>query len=240
MHDSAYGKYGDWKGWSERKFGQYEPEVARYYEMEMSLAGLFPLANRSILEIGFGNGEFAQWATQLGAKYAGTEILEELVEAGVAAGFRMYSGACPLDQIAGINSLDGVVAFDVFEHLDLNELHQALSQIYFCLMPGGLIVGRVPSGDSPFARAIQYGDITHKTALGSSAIRQIATRCGYEVLQTRSPVYPIRSQGLVTSMRRAMVVLARGIVFPILRTVFLGNSNAVLTPNMIFVLRKPT
>lgn len=239
MSDSAYGRYGDWKGWSERKFGQCDSTAARYFAAEMSAAGLWPLSDRRLLEIGFGNGEFAQWSSQQGAVYSGTEMLDELVSAGCAAGYRMYSSECNLAQVLGADFLDGVVAFDVFEHLDLNELHQSLRDMATCLKPGGLIVGRVPSGDSPFARAIQFGDITHKTILGSSAIRQIAARCGFDVLQVREPAFPISGQGLIPLLRRGVVKIARAIVFPVLRSIFLGNAQAVLTPNMVFVLRKP-
>lgn len=239
MSEPSYSYYGEWKGWSKQKFGQCDTASARYFAAEMSSAGLWPISGRRLLEIGFGNGEFAQWSSQQGALYSGTEMLDELVSAGCAAGYRMYPSKSDLAQVLGSNFLDGVVAFDVFEHLDLDELHHSLRCMNAYLKPGGLIVGRVPSGDSPFARAIQHGDLTHKTILGSSAIRQISVRCGFEVLQVREPAFPISGQGFTSFLRRGVVKLARSIAFPLLRSIFLGNAQAVLTPNMVFVLRKP-
>lgn len=239
MNDSAYGKYGDWKGWTERGFGQCDSSTARYFVAELLSAGLWPLPGRRLLELGFGNGEFAHWSTEQGALYCGIEKLDELVSAGHAAGYRVFSSESDLEDHLGASSLDGIVAFDVFEHLDVNQLHQTLGELNTYLRPGGLIVGRVPSGDSPFARAIQYGDITHKSVLGSSAIHQVAARCGLEVLQVREPAFPIGRQGLMPLLRRGAVKVARAVAFPVLRSIFLGNSRAVLTPNMVFVLRKP-
>lgn len=236
---SAYRTYGEWKGWNERKFGELVPEAAGYFAAEMALAGLWPLANRSVLEIGFGNGEFARWASSQGARYCGTERIGERVAAARAAGFSAYPDGQPLTEIVGANPVDAVVAFDVFEHLELSELKQLLNQVGACLRPGGLMIARVPSGDSPFARAIQYGDVTHKTVLGSSAVRQIATHCGLEVVQVREPAFPIRGQGLGSCLRRALVKSVRAMAFPVLRSLFLANDQAVLTPNMVFVLRRP-
>lgn len=240
MSKPGFGEYRDWKGWSKKEFGQCDVVSARYFALEMSSAGLSPLGGLRLLEIGFGNGEFAQWSSQQGVQYVGTEMLNSLVSAGNAAGFRMYSSDCNLVEVLGADCLDGVVAFDVFEHLELADLHQTLRNLGICLKPGGRIFGRVPSGDSPFARAIQYGDVTHKMVFGSSSVRQIAMASGLEVLQIREPAFPVLGLGLRTALRRGLVRLARSMLFPMLRTVFVGDSRAVLTPNMVFVLRKPT
>lgn len=239
MSDSGYGGYGEWKGWSGGTFGVCDAATARYFAVEVAMAGVEPVAGRRVHEIGFGNGEFARWCIEAGVTYSGTERLDELVAAGVALGFDVHSEARRLQALCGVNSLDAVVAFDVFEHLDVGDWHEVLAQCLACLRPGGVVLGRIPSGDSPFSRAIQYGDITHKVVIGSSAVRQIAGRCGFEVLQVREPAFPLRGRGIVSVLRRAMVAAARAAVFPILRTVFLGNRQAVLTPNMVFVLRKP-
>ncbi len=242
MSDAGYGGYGDygaWKGWSGREFGQCGPELARYFLAELRSAGLWPIAGLSLLEVGFGNGEFAQWATSHGAKYLGIERLSELVSAGRAAGYCVHASDCELARTVGVNSLDGVVAFDVFEHLDLSELQRLMSDLWQCLRPGGLLVGRVPSGDSPFARAIQHGDITHRLILGNSALRQIAASCGFQVLRVGEPAFPLRGQSLKSTLKRGLVRIVRASVFPFLRWVFLANEQAVLTPNMLFVMRKP-
>lgn len=239
MSNSIYGKYGDWKGWTGRGFGQCDSSTARYFAAEMPLAGLWPLSGRRLLELGFGNGEFAQWSCEQGAMYFGIERLDDLVSAGQGAGYQVCSSDSEFERLLGPNSLDAVVAFDVFEHLDVIELQQRLIELSKYLKVGGLIIGRVPSGDSPFSRAIQHGDITHKSIIGSSAICQIAASCELEVVQIREPAFPVVGQGLKSFLRRGLVSMARALTFPAIRLIFLGNARAVLTPNMVFVLRKP-
>lgn len=240
MSGGDYSGYRDWKGWSDLRFGQPDLAADVYFAAELHRAGLGPLHCANLLEIGAGNGTFAQWSVDQGASYQGTEMVPELVAAGCKAGFRMFSGECNLREKIEADSIDAAVAFDVFEHLSLEELQALLGQLISCLKPGGRIVGRVPSGDSPFARGIQHGDVTHKTVLGSSAVRQIAMACGLEVLQIREPAFPVFGLGLRAALRRGLVRVARALAFPVLRSVFMGDGQAVLTPNMVFVLRKPS
>ena len=50
----------------------------------------------------------------------------------------------------------------------------------------------LPSGDSPFARSIQYSDVTHKTVIGTGIVRpQLAQHTGFGILQIRAPVLPV-------------------------------------------------
>lgn len=239
MSGGSYSGYAEWKGWSGRRFGQLDRIANAYFTAEVHRAGLGPMHRLRVLEIGAGNGDFAQWSAGRGASYVGTEMVPELVAAGCEAGFHILSGECNLLDEIEASSIDAAVAFDVFEHLSLDELQALLGQLKSCLKPGGRVLCRVPSGDSPFARSIQYGDITHKTVYGSSAVRQIALVSGLEVLQIREPVFPVLGLGLRAALRRGLVRLARSLVLPMLRIAFIGDAQAVLTPNMVFVLRKP-
>lgn len=238
MASSSLG-YRDWKGWSSRTFGIVDSVTSLYFAEELRQSGFDTIRGLNVCEIGFGNGAFAGWARQRGADYCGTEAIPELVAEGVSAGYAVFDATAPLASIAANDSLDLVIAFDVFEHLDHPDLKRLFESLRPVLRRGGRLVARVPSGDSPFGRAIQHGDLTHRTVLGSSAVRQLAHEAGFEVVSVREPAFPLRGLGLRVFLRRLGVVAARRLLFPIITHAFMGGGQPVLTTNLVFVLVKP-
>ena len=101
------------------------------------------------------------------------------------------------------------------------------------------MIGRVPSGNSSFSLSIQNGDMTHKSSLGSSMIRQLAMAIGFEVEVIRSPSLPIMGLGIKTLFRRSIIRVVRKFSYLFLINIFMGVGKYVLTPNLLFVLRKP-
>ena len=88
MMDAVAGsdEYREWKSWDADRFGDLKPESRRYLELELRLSGIQLSSDNSVLEIGFGNGDFASFCRDLGCAYSGTEIDPELVERAKAAG----------------------------------------------------------------------------------------------------------------------------------------------------------
>lgn len=209
-----------------------------YFAAEFRAAGLTDLSGLHVLEVGFGNGAFAGWASRAGAKYAGTEVIPELVTKGRNAGFAVYDAFSSIDSPIAEGSIDIVVALDVFEHLDRHELIEMLRSLRGLLRSGGMVIARVPSGDSPFSRSIQHGDLTHRTVLGSSAVRQLALESGLDVVSIRQPAFPLRGLGSRVLIRRLLVVAARSVIYPIVTHALMGGGDPVLTPNLVFVLKR--
>lgn len=239
VKSSDYREYDNWKGWSPRDFGKCDPALAHYYCFELMQSGVKLAAGKLVFELGFGNGSFAGWAKGQGASYIGTETIVSLVDAGRARGFEVYLDEDTLHALPAPGALDFAVAFDVFEHLTLVEMREILGRFHVCLRPGGKVIGRVPSGDSPFARAIQHGDLTHRLTLGSSAVRQLAAEAGFDVYSIREPAFPLRGAGILSFLRRSAERAVRAGVYPIVAKLFMGGGTPVLTPNLLFVLIKP-
>lgn len=238
MTSGPYDGYQSWKGWAFEDFGAEDPVCSVYFAKELARCGHPSLAGSRVLELGFGNGAFATWSKSQGACYSGIEAIPELVKVAREVGFEAHLAGQPLVDLVGAESIDLVVAFDVFEHLPIDALARALQECWDCLRVGGQLIGRVPSGDSPFARAVQHGDLTHRSVIGSSAIRQIATQTGFEVVSVRAPVFPLLGLGFGVLLRRIVVSVFRGIVYPLIKNVLMGGGSPVLTPNMVFLLRK--
>ncbi len=233
------GVYEDWKGWSPETFGRFTDADAAAFAAEFARAGLSVAGPMRLVELGFGNGGFAGWARAQGHDYAGTEASEQLVERARASGFRVAHASEPLSALAGEGTLDAVVAIDVLEHLALDDLRALLADVRTRLRPGGVLLARVPSGDSPFGRAILHGDLTHRTALGSSAVRQLAQACGFEVVHVSPPALPVRGLGVRRGLRRLAVREAQRWVGRAINLAFHDGQPAVITANMVFALRKP-
>jgi SAM-dependent methyltransferase len=168
----------------------------------------------------------------------GREAIPELQQRAAQAGYEVIASEADFSNVCGPGKLDLIVAFDAIEHLELDAIWSFLGEAKEALRPGGLLLVRLPSGDSPFSGAIYHGDLTHRTLLGSSAVRQLAIEAGLEAFQVRSPALPVWGLGPVRAVRRMAVRLMQTLAFSFVRHVLMGHGSAVVSPNMIVVLRK--
>lgn len=240
MAERDYAEYAHWKSWEQASFGEVTEYLAAYFAAELKASGVASLAGLRVLELGFGNGAFAAWAHAQGAVYCGVEVIADLVELGRHRGWDVHGAEVPLASYAEAGTLDLVVAFDVFEHLSIEGLKDKLRELRAALREDGRIVARIPSGDSPFSGAIQHGDLTHCSVIGSSAVRQLALHAGLQVDAIHSPASPWRGSGVLRGIKRALLDALRALAYPLIATVFMGGGRPVISPNLVFVLRKPT
>jgi SAM-dependent methyltransferase len=227
--------YRRWKHWDEADFGRIDQ--APYYREELSKSGFPNLKGTRVLELGFGNGGFGVWSTSQGAEWVGTELDVELVERACKWGLRAFSGVDLNGGPRQYAPYDLIVAWDVIEHVPRSDLPNLLAECRSLLSPNGALLGRVPSGDSPFSAAIQSGDLTHSPALGSAAIRYLAHRCGFPRVEIRGAAFPIFGFGAVSAIRRSTVRFTDHLVHPFVR-ILMRARDVVLTPNMVFTLRQ--
>lgn len=230
--------YVAWKGWHGSDFGRFELEDALYFSQELRTSGIPSVVGLRVGELGFGNGAFAGWVRKAGGHWVGCEAIPELQQRAAEAGFEVFTSQTDFWNVCGLGKLDLMVAFDVIEHLELDAIRSFMGDAKEALRPGGLLLVRLPSGDSPFSDAIYRGDLTHRTILGSGAMRQLAMEAGLEVCQVRSPILPVWGLGPVRAARRMAVRLMQALAFSFVRHVLMGHGTAVLSPNMIVVLRK--
>jgi SAM-dependent methyltransferase len=230
--------YVGWKGWHGCDFGRFGKEDALYYALELNASGVTSVLGLSVGELGYGNGTFAGWVRKSGGQWVGRENIPELQQRAVEAGFDVIAADSSFSNACGSARFDLIVAFDVIEHLELDAIRSFLADAKEALKPGGLLLVRLPSGDSPFSGLIYHADLTHRTLLGSSAVRQLAMEVGLDVCHVRSPVLPVWGLGPVRAARRLAVRLMQTLAFSFVRHVLMGDASAVLSPNMIVVLRK--
>ncbi len=232
------GNYVTWKGWTDARFGRFDPEDDLYYAAELGASGIQSVQGLEVAELGYGNGTFAGWVRRAGGHWTGKEVIPELQKRAAEAGFQVIAPDADFAVACGPGRIDLMVAFDVIEHLELDAIRLFLNEAREALKVGGRLVMRSPSGDSPFAGAMYHGDLTHRTLLGSSAIRQLAVEADFQVCQVRSPVLPIKGLGPLRTARRVAVRVTHAVAFSFVRHVLMANRTAVVSPNMVVVLRK--
>jgi 2-polyprenyl-3-methyl-5-hydroxy-6-metoxy-1,4-benzoquinol methylase len=135
-----------------------------------------------------------------------------------------------------VDRFDLIVAFDVLEHLTVEEIVDLLRFAASLLNPGGRLLARFPNGASPFGAFYQTGDVTHVTVLSAGRIRQIGLSAGLSLVAAFNSARPVASHA-----RRVLAQKARYVVRDLLET-FIGRlyfgSVVPLDPNITVVLGK--
>lgn len=177
-HSSLYAGYENWKGWD--ALFRYTPDKADYFSGETR--GL-PIAQADVLEIGFGSGDFLQWAMDNGASAAGTEVNPVLLDEAGGRGIALVDPEFERVADEYAEYFDTIAAFDVFEHFMLEEIVARLDAAEKMLKPGGYLLLRFPNAQSPFGLAPQHGDPTHRTALSRSLFEQLIQGSSLEIVR---------------------------------------------------------
>jgi 2-polyprenyl-3-methyl-5-hydroxy-6-metoxy-1,4-benzoquinol methylase len=228
--NELYHGYETWKGWDETFVCSVEQ--ARYYVGECRD---LKIAGADILEIGFGSGTFLAWASERGAREAGSEINPALLKAAEEFGVDIFPAAFETVAQDHADRFDTIAAFDVFEHFSLDEIIARLQAIETMLRPGGHLLLRFPNGQSPFGLAQQNGDPTHKTALSRSVFEQLIQSSQLEITRY-GPAYRITGGGFARGFARRLRYLGRNIIAGLLN--FIYAQQIPWDPVVVLVLRK--
>lgn len=173
---SLYEHYQAWKSWD--SLFTYTADQAGYFRGELRDV---KVADADVLEIGFGSGSCLAWMRDRGARVFGTEYLEAACQAAVSDNVTILPPDLPSVASRHEGSFDTIVAFDIFEHLELAELRSYLGACETMLRPGGSLVLRFPNAQSPFGLQPQMGDPTHRSPLSRSALELLLPGMSFAV-----------------------------------------------------------
>lgn len=151
---------------------------------EETLYQLLPLLggrrNQRIVELGCGGGELL--SALMGRGYndvIGVDFSPEQVESAAQLGIAVVAG----DAESFLRDLEGppgvILAIDLLEHIDLEELLDLVQCSFDRLTTGGLLIARLPNPQSPFGGAVAFGDLTHRTHLAPTAAQQLLRLAGF-------------------------------------------------------------
>jgi len=225
-----YSGYDKWKGWID--LFRYTPEKADYFSGETHGVAI---AGAEVLEIGFGSGDFLQWAIDKGAKVAGTEINPVLLKAAVQRGIELLDADFERITDAHAGRFDTIVAYDVFEHFSLDEVTTRLHAAERMLKSGGHLVLRFPNAQSPFGLAPQHGDPTHRSCLSKSVLEQLIQSCAFEIARYD---HQFRTKGRTPAV--FLVRFARHLLRDLISAFlnFVYSTRFPYDPVVVIVLRK--
>ena len=180
--NSDYDTYREWKKWG--KQDALKGWQCRYFAKEVKRANLKSFA--SLLEVGFGNGEFLRWAKDQGVQVCGIEIIPELVDVAKSNDIEAYLYDLfekqENDPLEG-RKFDCIVAFDVLEHMTVEQAKTVFIRLAEFLTPDGKIIFRFPNGESPFYVPIQNGDYTHRMDLCAVKLKHLCIGTGLQLEQ---------------------------------------------------------
>jgi 2-polyprenyl-3-methyl-5-hydroxy-6-metoxy-1,4-benzoquinol methylase len=208
-------------------------EKSEVFCIETARAGL----NKGdvLLEIGFGEGLFLDWAKHAGYRISGVEINDDLYTLAKQRGHEVFLGNTQTVLQGVKHEFDAVFLFDVLEHLTLEDISDLFGFLKTVLKENGTILVRVPNGGSPFGRLLQHGDATHETVLTAPKLQDIAQLSGLEVQKAFNGARTLRSGAHKNRILKSIAYIVRDIVQVIIGYIYYGE-NIPLDPNLTVVI----
>lgn len=228
-----------------KNFGGQYPEIKTFQEnFEKEFRPYLPLEHQAtIIELGSGPGFLLKWLQSIGYQNSfGIELDPQQVDWAKANDVKnIQTGDC-LEFIKTLpdNSVDLILAIDLFEHLTFNELTALLITAQSKLKTNGQILARTPNTESPFFGLYQFGDLTHQLAFNRLSFKQLAASFKFssvnfrECHQKHSPVFSLKPTNLKNWLQYKLYQLA----WYLIKNILLLDKKAILTRNLITIFQK--
>ncbi|PMB12914.1 hypothetical protein CI592_01595, partial [Fischerella thermalis CCMEE 5328] len=141
--------------------------------------------NAAILDIGCGRGEWLELLTERGMKSSGVDINTTMVQYCQERGLDVAKedGLLFLRNIEA-NSLAGLTAFHVIEHLSLQEFISLINEALRVIRPGGIVIFETPNPENLIVGACNfYIDPTHRNPIPPPTAQFLLENRGFSHVQ---------------------------------------------------------
>ena len=231
-----YSHYEQKKNWEVTKIRSEYPDLYQHEFARLDLIG-----SLNIFEVGFGDCDFMLWAREMGHQVFGVEINTSLVESARKIGLDVEcaDAITYVSSYTGARIYDVVTLFDVLEHQTMDEMVELMSNLSRLVKKGGLVLIRVPNGQSPFGCLHQYGDATHISVLSGPILFDIARGLGLTPIKyynsaRRRP----GNEALYKRIARELAYILRNGLEVILGKLYLAR-RVPMDPSVTVILRIP-
>jgi 2-polyprenyl-3-methyl-5-hydroxy-6-metoxy-1,4-benzoquinol methylase len=182
-----YADYSTWKGWlTKQPFAELSDNQDKQFQLQLKRFNI-PYVDINALEVGYGNGSFIKFLIKNNSKVEGVEIQSTLLEAAEKIGIPVQSS---INDVAN-GPYDLIAAFDVLEHLTIEELQTFFLKCKSVLKNDGVMLFRFPNAESFAGLGAQNGDFTHITAIAQSKLQQLIEPLGFKITSFEGEViYP--------------------------------------------------
>lgn len=191
-----------------------------------------------VVELGAGAGHFLAYLRRKGfTRLRGVDLSAPLVALAKAQDLDVGHGEAR-DFLAGLAdaSCAAVVAIDLVEHLQRDELLETVKACRRVLQPGGVLLVQTVNGQGLFPGQVMFGDYTHVTILNPASLTQVLALCGFEAV-TFHETGPL-GRATKDRLRKAAWRLTKSLL-NLLRWIEARKRQDVWTENMICCCRKP-
>lgn len=186
-----------------------------------------------ILDIGCGEGGFIYFLRHLGyTNVVGIDLSAEQVALGQELGIEGLIQGDLRPYLQSGEQFDFIVARDVVEHFDKDEVFDLVSLVFSGLRHQGRFMMQVPNGEGIFSNSIYYGDFTHESFFSHLSVRQLFRTIGFAEVQSygTGPV-PKNAIGLL----RLVLWKLRVASHRFWKMVETGSSSGIFTSNLISI-----
>jgi 2-polyprenyl-3-methyl-5-hydroxy-6-metoxy-1,4-benzoquinol methylase len=225
-------EYQNWKGWKDENFGKFSSRGSRYYSYHIKRAFSNRNDSLSILEIGFGNGEFLGWARDQKHKVIGIETNPILLKCALSNNFEVFENLKLIDKNI---KFDLIIGFDIIEHIDKNTLIELILGFKEQLSENGRMIFRFPNTQSPLGFFYQNGDITHENMLGLSKLSQICALCNLHIVSNGSRL-PWYRKKIISVIPALIGSIMRITIESVIGYLYLGKRIS-FEPNELVVIK---
>jgi 2-polyprenyl-3-methyl-5-hydroxy-6-metoxy-1,4-benzoquinol methylase len=189
-----------------------------------------------ILDLGCGQGFMLKYLRSVGfTNLTGIDISEEQVEIAQEHGFNALHTDAFTFLKEHINQYEVIVAIDIIEHFNKEELLELLTLIHQSLKPGGLFIIQTPNGDGLLPNYVIYGDLTHFTILSPLSLKTILTIAKFDNIKIKE-----LGPGLFVHLPLFLTWQVVRLFAIIIKFVEIGRIQKCWTESMICSCQKPT
>jgi len=144
------------------------------------------ISNPFIIDIGCGRGEFLDNCRAAKIPAKGIDINEDMVNHCVSKKLdvKLNDGVSYLQTLEN-NSVKGIFACHVIEHISPNKLLEFLRLCSVKLAPGGKLVLETPNPTSFFALSMFYRDFTHKQPIHPKTISFLLDKLSFQNIKIK-------------------------------------------------------
>jgi 2-polyprenyl-3-methyl-5-hydroxy-6-metoxy-1,4-benzoquinol methylase len=135
------------------------------------------------------------------------------------------------------SSIDVIIAIDILEHMNIDDLIVLCKKIYDSLKKGGQFIVQVPNGAS-LINPIIYGDLTHVRAFTVESIKQLFLLAGFSSPFEYYEIAPHDFNAIHTLKKIVWKLLLRPIIDLYITITYRRMSPSIYTNNFIAVAAK--
>ncbi len=191
-----------------------------------------------IVDLACGAGAYLYYLRAAGyTDVSGIDVSPEQID--LARGLGIFGVRCRdlFSELAEMDSesVDVILMIDILEHLQNDEMFDALDEVFRVLRKGGVCVAHVPNAEGLYGMRVRYSDMTHERAFAPKSARQLFRTIGFNDVQyfeERPVVHGVKS------LIRRILWTAGSLAPRILLAAETGGRGFILSQNMIVTAHK--